>query len=138
VKIFTASAAMVPGGWRDAISMRSHNVQADVIIVAASKAAAVEVLVSGGTNRGMAESVVKQSTLSRGSHSTAVRDMIAAGVLDVDQVSAFVYHHSNMDNPIARVDVAGLPVVAHFRFRDNPTATTTGLPYGIYVEPVEQ
>lgn len=135
MKLFTAGAAMVPAEWMRAID--THRVQADVVIIAASKAAAIDLLAGAGLSRGSAEGIVTQTRMERtGHYSTPVRDLVDVGIVDLATPGAYVYPHYVKDSRVARVDVEGLPIVGHFRYRENRVAQASGLPYGMYAEAV--
>jgi hypothetical protein len=138
MKVFTGHALMVPKEWKDVINTETHHAQADVIIVAASKKAAVEMLVAAGNSQRTSEVLLSECRMRpAGRYDNATRDLLAAGVLDLDTPAAVVYRRSSMGQPIVRVDTDTLPVVARFAYRSGLDADRTGLPYGLYVEAVQ-
>lgn len=137
MKLFTSQGvAVVPSRWIRAMEPGSTRIQAHVFVYAESKADVAALLVEGGLSEQAAADVARQLKLNRSSAPGRVRELVEAGVVDPGQRGAYGYREGNQNDPVVRLD-ADLPVVAHFRYRDNTEAVSTGLPVGLYAEPVK-
>lgn len=121
LKLFAGTAVWVPHTWKDRVSGGPH-AQLDVAIVAASKPAAVGMLVQAGESESSAAAIVRACKWRRDGMSNPVRDLVVAGVIDMDQSGTYVWKRYSKDSRIARVDVDGMPIVGHFRFHDDGPA----------------
>jgi hypothetical protein len=136
LKTFLAHSAMLPNAWVQRVNTETHHGQGDVMIIATTKAAAVEMLMAAGTSQFEAESIVGQARIRRDSLPTSHQAVVAAGIADQSQPGAFAWRRSAAGNPIARVDVSGLPIVAHFRMADTGEVGLNR--YRLNVEPVSE
>lgn len=132
LKVFAAYATMVPTEWKRVVNPETSHHQADVVIVAATKAQAIEMLTAAGTDRVDAETIVRASRQAMAT--SAVEALMDAGIVDLKQPVAVVYRRSVKGQPIARVDVEGLPVVGTWQYRRPSDAAERGDSYGLYVE----
>jgi hypothetical protein len=118
LKLFTGTAVWVPKTWKDRVTEKPHS-QLDVVIVAASKAAAAEMLVGIGEHETTAKGIVAACKLQRDHLSDSVRNLIEGQVLDLEQAGAYVWKNHADNNPIARIDAPGMPIVGYFRYHDD-------------------
>lgn len=137
LKIFAASSAMVPTTWMRAVDPDTYHVQADVVLVAATKKAAVAMLIAAGLSENSAATLVSQVRVASPQHGS-VKALREAGVADGTTPGVWVYRSAQQGQPIVRGDAEGLPTVAHFRYREYRAAEGTGLRPGLYVEPVQE
>lgn len=136
LKTFIASSTMVPLAWKDRVNTQTDHHQANVLIFASTKAAAVAMLAAAGTSEYDAAAIVSASRAwKRGIYSVQAA-LVAAGIADPAEPSAFAWRRNVKGQAIARVDVEGLPIVGHFRYVDTGVI---GLDrYRLEIEPIAE
>lgn len=136
LKVFAASAALVPTAWMRAVDPATHHVQADVVLVAATKKAAVQMLTTSGLSDFTATRLVAQTRMmSPAPYYGSVKALREAGVADGTEPGAWVYRSAQAGLPVVCATTDGLPTVAHFQYRESREARDTGLPLGLYAVP---
>jgi hypothetical protein len=114
LKLFAGTAVWVPNAWKRRVTDGPHS-QLDVVIVAASKAGAIELLTGIGEHDSAAQAIARACRWQRDHMSNPVRDLVDAKVVDMDQAGIYVWKRYAKDNPVARIDAPGMPIVGHFR-----------------------
>jgi hypothetical protein len=134
MKTFLAATVLLPSNWATRVNTRTHHLQGDVMIVAATKAAAVKMLVAAGVGEAEAKYVIRECRVhQRDVMPSHEASMVAAGVVDLDQPGAYAWRRAGDGLPIARVDAPGLPIVGIFRHVT--TIDASGRHHRIDVEP---
>jgi hypothetical protein len=137
LKLFTTQGvAVVPHEWMQRVAPGTHRIQGHVAIYAATKADAMALLIEAGLSQWSADSVTKQLRLDTRGGGESIRALVEAEVIDPGQRGAYFWREGHADDAVIRIDDAGLPIVAHFRYR-NPLTAEAGQPTGIYAEAVK-
>lgn len=117
VKVFHASATMLPMEWAAAVGCTSHH-QGTVVVVATSKAVATAVLADRLGQRSAEE--IARGLRVASEHWTTGAHLRDAGILRPGEVNApvvLVWHNPVKDKPIVAVEPDNsTTLVGHFRF----------------------
>lgn len=116
LKLYVGTAVWIPNEWSKRTNPERYHAQGDVLIVAASKRAAEELLIQTGAAEVTAKSVVRATRLAgRDILPSDARLLVDAEVVLLDEAGAYIYRHAVDGQKVARIDVDGMPIVAIFR-----------------------
>lgn len=133
LKMFYAPTVELPQAWVRRVNTQTHHTQGCVLVVAATKAAAVEMLEAAGTSDYSAGRVVAASRVQPADLPKIPTELVEAGVVDLEQPGAYAWRRDSDGSQIIRVDDKDLPYVGTFR---NVTLIQDGrTTYRMKVEP---
>lgn len=116
LKIYTSTGVVeLPGRWHQRVNTQTSHIQGYVLVVAATKADAVELLVNGGAGDSEAKAIMRKTALRTDGYPVDVQSILDADAVDLDQPGAYAWRRAGDGNVIARVDDPALPIVGVFR-----------------------
>lgn len=116
LKTYLGSTVVLPYEWLRKVNTKTHHIQGQLMIVAATKAAAIEMLVAAGAHPVIAGGLLRECRVADADAlPTDEQALVEAGVADLAAPGAYAWRDGRDGGAIVRVDEPDLPVVGIFR-----------------------